>query len=139
MEIVWGGFSKSHIRTAKGLFAVALFCTLGVLYVVPPDNLPFATCAFHSLTGYSCLTCGMTRSLHAILHGDLIASVKFHAMGPILFLLAILSMIVLSAEALAGKEVLIPWKTGSARKLIFTIMIFWLLYWGTRLISELAA
>ena len=139
MKVFWGDSSKSRIRTAKGLLALALLCAFGVLYEVPSENLPFAACAFHSLTGYSCLTCGLTRSLQAIIHGDFVASVRFHAMGPVLFMLALLSMFILSAEALTGKQILVPWKSRNARILILTLGIVWLLYWGTRLISELTA
>ena len=139
MKVVWGDISKSRIRTAKGLLALALLCAFVVLYTVPPENLPFAACAFHSLTGHSCLTCGLTRSLQALLRGDLIASVKFHAMGPVLFLIALFFIFILSAEALTGRAIPLPWKSGSARKPILTLAIVWLFYCGVRLISELAA
>lgn len=32
---------------------------------------PFPPCLFHALTGHYCIGCGMTRALHALVHGDL--------------------------------------------------------------------
>ena len=118
---------------------MAILFVMGALFAVPPENLPLSACAFHTLTGYSCLTCGLTRSLHAMLHGDLIASLKFHAAGPILFLLALMFMLKWSAESLTGKEIQFPWKSENAGKITLTLAVVWLLYWGARFVWELMA
>ncbi len=36
-------------------------------------NVPgiFPPCVFHELTGYWCIGCGITRALHALVHGDI--------------------------------------------------------------------
>lgn len=39
---------------------------------------------FHALTGYYCVGCGMTRALHALVHGDL---VRAFGMNPLAMLL----------------------------------------------------
>jgi hypothetical protein len=126
-------------RLARGVLAAGLFIVLSVIFLVPPENLPFATCAFHSLTGYSCLTCGLTRSLHAISQGALISSLRFHMMGPFLFLMMILFSALLSFEAITGRQRVFPPGGQSVKRLVSVITIIWLLYWGTRLITELAA
>lgn len=41
---------------------------------------PFPGCVFHAFTGLYCVGCGMTRSLHALVHGDLPAAL---AMNPL--------------------------------------------------------
>ena len=33
---------------------------------------PFPPCPFYALTGYYCIGCGMTRALHALVHGDVV-------------------------------------------------------------------
>ncbi len=38
-----------------------------------PDS-PFPGCIFHQLTGCWCIGCGMTRALHALVHGDLVTA-----------------------------------------------------------------
>ena len=139
MEIVLENSLTQKDRLARGVFAAGLFIALSVIFLVPPENLPFATCAFHSLTGYSCLTCGLTRSLHAISHGALISSLRFHMMGPFLFLMMILFSILLSFESVTGKQRVFHFGGESVKKLVSVITIIWLLYWGTRFITELAS
>ncbi|TXH64813.1 MAG: DUF2752 domain-containing protein [Lysobacteraceae bacterium] len=47
-----------------------------------PDN-PFPRCSFRALTGYYCIGCGMTRAMHALIHGDLATAI---AMNPLVVL-----------------------------------------------------
>lgn len=44
-----------------------------LLYRFDPNaaGSPFLPCLFRTLTGYYCPGCGMTRALHATVHGDL--------------------------------------------------------------------
>jgi len=44
-------------------------------------NLP-DLCAFHQVFHRPCPTCGLTRSWSALLHGNLAASFRYHALGP---------------------------------------------------------
>ena len=67
--------------------------TLGVLAVValglagwmlwaaePKGQLFYPRCQFHALTGLQCPGCGATRSLHHLLHGDLVAALRSNAL-----------------------------------------------------------
>jgi hypothetical protein len=49
--------------------------TAGTAILLAADpNAPgsrFPPCMFHLLTGYWCVSCGLTRALHALVHGDL--------------------------------------------------------------------
>ena len=45
---------------------------------------PFAPCIFQTLTGYWCAGCGITRALHALVHGDIAHA---FAMNPLAMLL----------------------------------------------------
>ena len=45
-------------------------------YSIPAIFLP--PCMFHTLTGFSCPGCGCTRAVIALLHGDLLASVRYN-------------------------------------------------------------
>jgi hypothetical protein len=74
-------------RATRGWLAPATTGALGlaglayVRGVDPARGGVFPACPFHRLTGLWCPGCGMTRALHALLHGDITA-----AMGSNLFL-----------------------------------------------------
>jgi len=48
-----------------------------------PDSR-FPGCMFRALTGYYCIGCGLTRALHALVHGDVL---RAFAMNPLAMLL----------------------------------------------------
>lgn len=53
---------------------VVLYCmTPGRAWWVPP-------CLFHEFTGLYCPGCGTTRGLHALLHGDIRAALRYNVM-----------------------------------------------------------
>lgn len=52
----------------------------------------FPKCIFHSLTGYLCIGCGITRAMHALAHGDLLHA---FSMNPLVVMLLALSPILL--------------------------------------------
>lgn len=39
-------------------------------------------CAIKTITGLKCPVCGLTRSVHCFLHGDVPASTNYHPLGP---------------------------------------------------------
>ncbi len=62
---------------------------LSILLPLPDANgrllLP-PICAFKNLTGIPCPGCGLTRSFVCLGHGHFADSVRYHPLGPILFL-----------------------------------------------------
>jgi hypothetical protein len=138
MTINWENTLSSADRRARALLAAGLLLGLLMLFLVTPENLPFATCAFHELTGHSCLTCGLTRSLHAVSHGHLAASFRLHLMGPVVFIGLLLVSIVWSIEALSGIRLRLITKTKIKRHAIVVLLIIWLSYWGIRLLTEIS-
>lgn len=57
-----------------GLAAAALVALFGL------DRLPFTVCTFKALTGLPCPSCGSTRTLACLVHGDVAAA---FAMNPL--------------------------------------------------------
>jgi ABC-type sugar transport system permease subunit len=62
-ELIW-------LTVSIGSLAVAA-AWLGV-------GLPWPQCAFHNLTGFPCLTCGMTRSTIQFFHGHFLAALRWN-------------------------------------------------------------
>jgi Protein of unknown function (DUF2752) len=69
--------------------AAVLMGAAAFLYWVPPTSGSFyPPCTFHALTGLHCPGCGLTRCLHALLHGDVrqAAAYNVYALLLVLFL-----------------------------------------------------
>jgi hypothetical protein len=62
------------------LFAAALVILAVVFFFNPAKNNFYPACQFHRLTGLNCPGCGMTRSLHALLHGDFSTALRDNAL-----------------------------------------------------------
>lgn len=77
----------------------AIFGGLVVWYFDPVSAGFFPACPLYSMTGFACPGCGMTRGLHALLHGDILRALDYNAMLPII--LAFLGYLWLSAALFA--------------------------------------
>jgi hypothetical protein len=130
---------SSKRRIIRVFLAGGLLSCLLILFFVQPANLPFAGCAFYSITGHSCMTCGMTRSLHAISHGDLSASFRYHLLGPAVFIGILLCFLIFTAQAASGMRLAVqPGKRIKSQMFILFAAV-WLLYWGVRIAAECLA
>ena len=47
----------------------------------PPDDPAWSVCLFHRVTHHDCATCGMTRALSRLAHGDLRGSLARHPLA----------------------------------------------------------
>lgn len=74
----------ASLRRAGWWLGGVLLAAAGValLYSFDPNSAdsPFARCIFQTLTGYWCAGCGITRALHALVHGDV---ARAFAMNPL--------------------------------------------------------
>ena len=114
-----------------GLTTAALAAVVGVWLLRHFDpnaaSSPFPECMFHAFTGLFCIGCGMTRALHALVHGDPVAA---FSMNP------------LAMSMLAVSPLLLGWKLGWQPKAVKPLIAvvaepkFWLvllpLYWIAR-------
>jgi len=83
------------------IVSVGAFLGLAVWFAA---RLPLPQCAFRSLTGLPCVTCGATRSLIQFFHGHFLASFLFN---PLAFL-ALCSLLSFDLYALAVLTVRAP-------------------------------
>ena len=61
--------------------SVFLVAGVWVLYTFPPATTPFyPRCTFRQLSGFDCPGCGITRALHALLHGRIGEAFRLNAM-----------------------------------------------------------
>ncbi len=73
-SLLWLGSVAAILVVAAGVWALRTF---------DPNAAgnPFPPCMFHLLTGYFCAGCGITRALHALVHGDLMAALRFNVLA----------------------------------------------------------
>ena len=69
------GFALAGVA---GMSAVAF----AVGYFNPTTAGFFPVCPLYALTGYACPGCGMTRGLHAFLHGDVLGALDYNLLLP---------------------------------------------------------
>jgi hypothetical protein len=76
-------------RRVDLLLLGAALALLVLAWALPPAAVAEGptVCRFKALTGLECPTCGLTRSVVSLAHGDARASVRWHPAGP-LFVLA---------------------------------------------------
>jgi len=91
-----------HKGRAIAFVLVTAALTTAVLF--RPDERGPSTCMSKVLLRVSCPGCGLTRAVAAAAHGDLVRSVRFHAMGVFLLALGIVSWAMLAAGLVADRN-----------------------------------
>lgn len=96
----------------------------------------WVVCPFWALSGIDCPGCGMTRSIGALLGGDLTASISYHAGGPLLVggLGWVAGLRI--GDRIAGRRLLASWRRrfDDASTAFWTaVLVAVLVYWIARL------
>ncbi|MFT4247818.1 MAG: DUF2752 domain-containing protein [Pseudomonas sp.] len=91
--------SRAWLYLAAAPAALAAGAGIWALRTFDPNlpGNPFPPCVFHALTGYYCAGCGITRALHALVHGDVATACRMN---------------LLAMALLAGIPLFIAWHTG---------------------------
>lgn len=106
--IAWRLPQRAALKAATMAMALAAVATaVWALRTFDPNEAgsPFLPCLFHELTGWHCPGCGLTRTLHALVHFDLPGAL---AMNP---------LVVLCVPLLA----LMAWHEFNGRRLLPTV------------------
>ena len=72
--------------------AAAGMIAIGAIWPLLPVHPP-GLCPLRETTGVPCPFCGMTRSVVAAVHGDIVASLRFNPGGIVILLLAIVVVV----------------------------------------------
>jgi hypothetical protein len=75
-----------RVLSIAGIGAIALGAGI-VWYFDPTQTAIFPACPLYKLTGFACPGCGLTRGLHALLHGDVLTALDFNALIPLYLLI----------------------------------------------------
>jgi len=116
--------------------AVVLFIILAAPVFIDPGSLDFQVCYFKSLTGYSCPTCGLSRSFHAVTHFQLKDAFTFHIMGPVLYISFLFFFFKFAYESFSGNKLILWFKMVNRRVLIYSFFGIWMGFWLIRFLKE---
>ena len=73
--------SAGFVWFGAALLALAAVILCSVVYFFNPGTSSFyPVCEFHRLTGWNCPSCGVTRGLYALLHGELLTATRDNAL-----------------------------------------------------------
>lgn len=61
-------------------------------------------CPFKMLTGMPCPGCGITKSMVYFYEGNLLKSISYHILGPVVIGFAVVAIVVLTVELITKKE-----------------------------------
>jgi hypothetical protein len=93
-------------------------------------------CTFKNLTGYPCPGCGLTRSFVCLGHGHFQEAMRYHPLGPALFL-GVVGALILALIRLKRPHFLTRWRLDILTLTLAAIAL--LLLWPFRLLGWLPA
>jgi hypothetical protein len=134
------------------LLGVLLVPLLAYDWVTSPGSL--VLCPLRAVTGIPCPSCGLTRALAHLGHGQLTEAVKFHPFSPLIFLMVMALVVMLAFELATGRTVIgNPLRNRRDVYLVFTgLVVFqvvrtviffldggWTVFWHENLFARLLA
>jgi hypothetical protein len=121
----------------RGLLASGILSIILASQLLNPEKINLITCYLKEATGYSCLTCGLSRSFYAASHLHLLESFGFHLMGPIIYFSLLLLFLRFSFEAVARKEVRLKTDPRITKIILVSFSCLWLGFSVIRFLNEL--
>ena len=135
----WISFTSKVSITDRRIriFLAAVFLAVILFpFLINPSPAGIITCKFHQITGHSCPTCGMTRSLVALTHLNLKEAFRYHLFGPLVYVIFLVSFIALLTEVITGRKIGVAIKPLTIRIIIGIFFSLWIIFWIIRLVGE---
>ena len=90
----------NHRLLKISIFSIAAGAILLLYFLVEPKDGNLPKCIFYQLTGFYCPGCGGQRSLHSLLHGNILTAMSYN----LLFVLLLPFIIYFIIVFLLGKK-----------------------------------
>jgi len=124
-------------RRLSILWATLLLGFLDFPYLTNSGSTGYFGCSFHQLTGLSCPTCGMSRSLFELSQFNILQSFKMHLFGPVIYLLAVILFVKISIELITGSTLKFEINSKIIKRTFIAIGVIWIIYWLARMGLEI--
>jgi hypothetical protein len=121
----------------KAIFVFIILSGLLLSIFLNPEKVNLLPCYFHKLTGYSCPTCGLTRSFFAISHLHFQEALKLHIMGPVIYIALLFLVLKFLFEIVTRKEIQIKVNRVLKKIVLFILLNLWVGFWLVRFLNEL--
>jgi len=130
-------FTESSEYKKRVLWIIALLAILSVLFFANPEKIYLTKCLFHKTTGYSCPSCGLSRSLYTVSHFELAESIHFHPIGPIIYFAILVLLVKFSIEIIARKEIQLKVEPIIVKISLIIFLGLWISFCFIRFVNEL--
>ena len=111
-------------RRTMALAVVLLAMAAGGLYAVDPSrHMVTPPCPYRTLTGLACPGCGLTRCVHALLHGEFAIAFSYN---PWVFVGAPAALTFASLPQLADEARTQRLRTGISWTMLAVTLLFWI-------------
>lgn len=130
------GSLESEDKLVRIMIMFLLISVITAFNMFEPEQLSFTECRFKSITGLSCPTCGITRSLHAAANLDFIDSVMFNPVGLLIYISVLLLLVKCIYEISIKRKLEITRTLVKPKIFLSSILGFWSVFWIARLLIE---
>jgi hypothetical protein len=124
-------------RIIRGTISLILFALFIASFFLNPLKYNLNRCGFKEMTGYSCPSCGLTRSFFSVSHLHIGDAFSFHLLGPVIYLFFILLALRFGYEAATGNRIQISIPSPLLKISLFGFSGIWLIYWIIKVIMEM--
>jgi hypothetical protein len=107
-------FSAEPLTKDKAILRIAGLaigvCFLAAARFYNPFEADLFVCQFKALTGVDCPTCGMSRSIHLLMHFQLSDALAYHPLSVVIVAALIVLLLKFTTELVVKKEITIRWE-----------------------------
>jgi len=129
---------RRHSRSTRELALLWCAASVGTLALAPLWPMLsglLRPCAFRTLTGLPCPTCGTTRAVLAVVRGDLGAAIVFNPLATVVLMVFLGGGLAAPLWVCSGGP-LPDLGTGTQRRLALALLLAFLLNWAYLLLSN---
>ncbi len=119
-------------KTLPQLLTLLLPITILLLFLLRAPIIAlaydiFPDCVIYSIFHLYCPSCGNTRSVTALLHGDILTSLRFNIVPILLLILSLLAYVELATYSFGKQVKLLPRSLAFYLILIFLLLLYFVL------------